>query len=143
MREHLEPLLLSYSAPALTSADLEILDDLTREISATDDIDRFLELDRLFHLGTYQRARTSQLGDLVDKLWNTTQPYRRAYTRSLGAEARRIADEEHHLIMCALRDGDIDEAGRVVASHIRRTRRQLSRHPELFGRPPASPAPVA
>jgi DNA-binding GntR family transcriptional regulator len=132
MREALEPLLLGYSAPALDAADLERLARLATEMAATEDVDHFLELDREFHLGSYARAETSQLGELVTKLWNTTQPYRRAYTRSIAADARRIVHDEHHLIVASLADGDVEDAGRVLAGHIRRTRRQLSRHPELF-----------
>ncbi|MEZ3160422.1 GntR family transcriptional regulator [Microbacterium sp. BWT-B31] len=132
MRERLEPLLLAYSAPNLDPGDLDRLQGLSERMAHTDDVDAFLELDREFHLGTYRRARTTQLGELVEKLWNTTQPYRRAYTRSIGPDARRIANDEHHLIVAALRDGDTEDAERVVAAHIRRTRRQLSRHPHLF-----------
>ncbi|GLI26551.1 transcriptional regulator [Agromyces rhizosphaerae] len=132
MRERLEPLLLSYSAPHLSPDDLADLAELAERMAATDDLDLFLGLDRKFHLASYRGARTSQLGELVTKLWNTTQPYRRAYTHSIDADARRIMHDEHHLLVSALRDDDLEEAQRVLASHIRRTRRQLSRHPELF-----------
>lgn len=132
MRERLEPLLLRMSAPELTSADLDRLQGLAEEMAASDDVETFLRLDRAFHLGGYERARTSQLGELVVKLWNTTQPYRRAYSRSMDAEARRTAHDEHYLIMTALRDGDVQQAELFLAGHIRRTRRQLARHPDLF-----------
>jgi len=132
MREGLEPLLLRYSAPALSDPDLDRLQALSQAMSEETDLDRFLDLDREFHLGSYARADTTQLGDLVVKLWNTTQPYRRAYSASLDGDARRIVHDEHHLIVAALRDGDIADAERVLAGHIRRTRRRLSRHPELF-----------
>lgn len=132
MRERLEPLLLRFSAPGLTSEDLDRLQDLAERMVAASDVDTFLALDRAFHLGGYARATTTQLGELVVKLWNTTQPYRRAYSRSMDDDARRIAHDEHHLIISALRDGDIDDAERVLAAHIRRTRRQLARHPDLF-----------
>ncbi|WP_159499835.1 GntR family transcriptional regulator [Microbacterium sp. 18062] len=132
MRERLEPLLLSYAAPMLDESALDELDELARAMSRTDDVDVFLDLDRRFHLGSYRGTRTLQLGDLVEKLWDSTQPYRRAYTLSIGEEARRIAHEEHHLLIAALRDDDVDEAERVLAGHIRRTRRRLARHPELF-----------
>lgn len=132
MRERLEPLLLRFSAPGLTSEDLERLQDLAERMVAASDVDTFLALDRAFHLGTYARATTTQLGELIVKLWNTTQPYRRAYSRSMDDDARRIAHDEHHLIVSDLRDGDIEDAERVLAAHIRRTRRQLARHPELF-----------
>ena len=132
MRERLEPLLLRYAAAELGTADLDRLDALAREMAETTELDRFLELDREFHLGTYERADTSQLGEVVVKLWNTTQPYRRAYSRSMDDDARRIVHDEHHLIVSALRDGDVADAERVLAGHIRRTRRRLSLHPELF-----------
>lgn len=132
MRERLEPLLLRFSAPGLTSEDLDQLQDLAERMVAASDVDTFLALDRAFHLGAYARATTTQLGELVVKLWNTTQPYRRAYSRSMDDDARRIAHDEHHLIVSALRDGDIEDAERVLAAHIRRTRRQLARHPDLF-----------
>lgn len=132
MRERLEPLLLRFSAPALSAEDLDRMQTLSRAMSEETDLDRFLDLDREFHLGSYARADTTQLGDLVVKLWNTTQPYRRAYSASLDGDARRIVHDEHHLIVAGLRDGDVEDAERVLAGHIRRTRRRLSQHPELF-----------
>ncbi len=132
MRERLEPLLLRFSAPNLDEADLDELQDLAERMAATADVDEFLEFDRAFHLGAYRGATTSQLGELVVKLWNTTQPYRRAYSRSMDADVARIVHDEHHLIVSNLRDGDVEDAERVLAGHIRRTRRRLSRHPELF-----------
>lgn len=133
MRERLEPLLLRYSAPGLTAEHLAHLTDLAQRISdAGADTETFLLLDREFHLASYATARTSQLEPLVRKLWNTTAPYRRAYVASWDPDARRIAHEEHHLMVAALKDDDLEEAERVLASHIRRTRRQLSRTPHIF-----------
>lgn len=133
MRERLEPLLLRYSAPGLTGGDLDHLASLAQRISeAGGDTEAFLQLDREFHLASYAAAHTSQLEPLIRKLWNTTAPYRRAYVSSWGADARRIAHEEHHLMVAALKDGDLEEAERVLGGHIRRTRRQLARTPEIF-----------
>jgi DNA-binding GntR family transcriptional regulator len=133
MRERLEPLLLGMSAPGLDDAALEELSELAARISAAEsDTDAFLALDTRFHLLSYRAAHTAHLGDLVQRLWNITAPYRRAYVSTWTVEARRIAHEEHHLMVAALRDGDPEEAERVLAAHIRRTRRQLSRTPEIF-----------
>ncbi|GAA3213438.1 GntR family transcriptional regulator [Microbacterium terregens] len=133
MRERLEPLLLRYSAPHLSAQEIQKLADLARRITVDGaDTDTFLALDRQFHLASYAGAHTSQLGDLIQKLWNTTAPYRRAYVASWEADSRRIAHEEHHLIVAALRDGDVEEAERVLAGHIRRTRRQLVKSPQIF-----------
>lgn len=133
MRERLEPLLLSYSAPHLSDAQIAELADLADRISLTgDDTDAFLRLDATFHHASYAAAHTTHLADLVLRLWNMTAPYRRSYVASWTPEARRIAHEEHHLIVAALRDRDVEEAERVLAGHIRRTRRQLARTPEIF-----------
>jgi DNA-binding GntR family transcriptional regulator len=133
MRERLEPLLLRYSAPQLGAEQIQRLADIAQRITVEGaDTDTFLALDREFHLASYAGANTSQLGDLIQKLWNTTAPYRRAYVASWEADSRRIAHEEHHLIVAALRDGDVEEAERVLAGHIRRTRRQLVKNPQVF-----------
>jgi hypothetical protein len=58
---------------------------------------------------------------------------RRAFTR-LTADQRRwiISAAEHHLLIEALRDRDQQSAPRILELHIRRTRVELSRHPEVF-----------
>lgn len=133
MRERLEPLLLRYSAPHLSEDELESLAALAQRISVVGaDTDAFMTLDAEFHLASYAGAETSQLGELVRRLWNTTAPYRRAYVASWAPESRRIAHEEHHLMVAALRENDVEEAERILAGHIRRTRRQLARSPEIF-----------
>ena len=136
MREQLEPLLLRYSAPKLTAEDFEELERLAAEIdddARVGDVDHFLLHDRAFHLASYARAETQQLGDLISKLWNSTAPYRRAYVATWSPELRRVASDEHSILIATLRDGDYAEAERVLAGHIRRTRRQLAKHPEIFG----------
>jgi DNA-binding GntR family transcriptional regulator len=133
VRERLEPLLLSYSIPALSQDAIAHLEDLVEQMRVTAGLEEFLRLDREFHLGTYAGASTTFLGETVVRLWNTTQHYRRAFTRSLDEENNRIVHDEHHMLAHAIRDGDTDEAERVLRGHIRRTRRLLARHPEVFG----------
>jgi DNA-binding GntR family transcriptional regulator len=131
-RERLEPLLLRYSAETLTGDKLAELEQMAVQMEDSSDIEEFLELDRDFHLKMYQGASTLILQELVTRLWNTTQPYRRAYTKLVGADNRRIFHAEHHMMVTALRDGDLDLAEQVLGMHIRRTRLHLERHPELF-----------
>ena len=132
MRERIEPLLLRYSLPQLTDLQIERLADLAELMQQSRDVERFLELDREFHLGSYAGAGTTFLGPTVERLWNTTQHYRRAFTRLLDDESNRIVHDEHHMLVAAIRDRDSNEAERVLLGHIRRTRRQLARHPEVF-----------
>ncbi|KMO72215.1 GntR family transcriptional regulator [Mycolicibacterium chubuense] len=132
VRERIEPLLLRYSLPALTESQIDRLAELADTMHRTRAVERFLELDREFHLGSYAAADTTYLGPTVERLWNTTQHYRRAFTRLLDDESNRIVHDEHHMLVAAIRERDSDEAERVLLGHIRRTRRQLARHPEVF-----------
>jgi DNA-binding GntR family transcriptional regulator len=132
VRERIEPLLLRYSLPHLTPAEIDHLGGLVEEMRSTHDIEHFLALDREFHLGSYRGAETMFLGRTVERLWNATQHYRRAFTRLLDVESYRIVHDEHHMLVAAIRENDPDDAERVLFGHIRRTRLQLTRHPEVF-----------
>lgn len=132
VRERIEPLLLRYSMPALLPEQVDRLSTLVVQMEQTRDVEEFLELDRAFHLGSYAGAETSYLGQSVERLWNTTQHYRRAFTRLLDTDSNRILHDEHHMLITAIREQDSDEAERVLFGHIRRTRLQLARHPEVF-----------
>lgn len=131
-RERLEPLLLSYAIPHYEEGRLDRLQELATRMEHSHDVEEFLRLDREFHHTSYEGAGTSLLGDLVDKLWNSTQHYRRAYTMLIDEDRRRVIHDEHHLITTTLRDGDTLGAERVLEGHIRRTRLQLVKHPEVF-----------
>lgn len=132
VRERIEPLLLRYSMPQLLREQVDRLATLAEEMAAVHDVERFLELDREFHLGSYAGASTTFLGQTVERLWNTTQHYRRAFTQLLNEDSHRILHDEHHMLVAAIRDGDSTEAERVLLGHIRRTRRQLANHPQVF-----------
>lgn len=131
-RERVEPLLLRYALPHFDDATFDRLDELAARMQRSEDVEEFLLLDREFHLGSYTVANTAVLGDLVNRLWNTTQHYRRAFTLLLDEHSARIVHDEHHMLVAALREGDSDGAERVLAGHIRRTRLRLARHPEVF-----------
>ncbi|WP_253259499.1 GntR family transcriptional regulator [Subtercola boreus] len=132
LRERIEPLLLGYSILNLTDDQLTRLEELAIAMQALRDPEEFLRLDREFHLLSYAGATTAILGDTVRRLWNTTQHYRRAYTRLLDPDGNRIVHDEHHMLVAALRLGDTEDAERVLYGHIRRTRLELARHPTLF-----------
>jgi DNA-binding GntR family transcriptional regulator len=132
MRERLEPLLLSYSAPALSEDVIDQLQELADAMQQSADVEHFIRLDRTFHLLSYSAASTIMLGDTILRLWNRTQHYRRAYTRMFRAERDDSVHYDHQLLVSALRNRDSEDAERVLASHIRRTRLALGRHPEIF-----------
>jgi DNA-binding GntR family transcriptional regulator len=132
MRERLEPLLLGYSAVSLPEDIAEQLQELADSMQTSADVEQFIALDRTFHLLSYSAASTIMLGDTILRLWNRTQHYRRAYTRMFRAERDDSVHHDHQLLVAALRNRDAEDAERVLAGHIRRTRLALARHPEIF-----------
>jgi len=133
MRERLEPLALIETLPHLTDADLARLADLQDQIAMHDDVADFLRLDREFHLLTYAYVKLEPLSETVLRMWNSTQHYRRAFMHMVGSGQRWVINAEHNLLLDALRRRDPVDAERYLAGHIRRTRVELSRHPEIFG----------
>jgi DNA-binding GntR family transcriptional regulator len=132
MRERLEPLALSESLPLLNADDHARLSDVQRRIEDNTDLDRFLELDREFHLGTYSGCHIDPLNSIVIRLWNSTQHYRRAYVALGGQDRMWVVNSEHRLLLDAVVRRDSTDAERFLEGHIRRTRIELARHPSLF-----------
>ncbi len=135
MRERLEPLALTESTPHLTCADLDRLEGLQEQIADLMDVGEFLRLDREFHLLTYSHCGMEPLSSTVLRLWNSTQHYRRLFMDLIGPSQRWVVNAEHDLLLEALRRQDSEDAARCLGGHIRRTRVELSRHPEVFGPP--------
>ena len=135
IRERLEPLLLRASMPRLDAAALDRLEVLAAEMEGTrGDVDAFLRADREFHLSSYATAAGTETGQIIARMWNTTQHYRREFTRlSAGRyDGMAVTHLEHRLLLDCLGRGDADDAERVLVTHIRRTRLELARHPEIF-----------
>lgn len=132
MRERLEPLALAESMARLDGNDLGRLHDLQRRIEAWPGVGDFLRLDREFHLLSYRRCDMEPLSSTVDRLWNATEHHRRVYMHLAGEARQWIVNAEHNLLLDALRRGDTVDAGLCLQGHIRRTRVELSHHPEIF-----------
>jgi DNA-binding GntR family transcriptional regulator len=132
IRERIEPLLLTDSMARLTDADLEQMRAVQDQIEANDDVERFLVLDRQFHWLSYSRHAAPQLAAMIERLWDTTQHYRRAFVRLTRSDGSWIIDAEHRLLLEALTRRDAHTASTVLGMHIRRTRVALARHPELL-----------
>ena len=132
MRERLEPLALAESLPRLDTGDHERLGRLQQRIEENDDLEKFLDLDRDFHLLTYRGCPVEPLNSAVARLWNSTQHYRRSYVMLGGADRMWLVHAEHRLILDAVVRRDAADGERYLQGHIRRTRIELSHHPEVF-----------
>ena len=135
IRERLEPLLLRASLPGLGDAALERMAGLAGVMEeAGGDVDALLRADREFHLTSYTAAAPGETANIIGKMWNSTQHYRREFTKIASRrEGLDVTHLEHRLLVDCLRRGDPDDAERVLVMHIRRTRLELSKHPEIFG----------
>ncbi|GAA2131015.1 GntR family transcriptional regulator [Arthrobacter humicola] len=132
IRERVEPMLLAESIPNLTEETIGRLEELMHAIEDDEDIEKFLRLDREFHLLSYAGAPMPSAQNMVVRFWNTTQQYRRAFAQIIGHNRRWIIESEHKLLMEAIRRRDTEEAERVLLGHIRRTRLELANHPGIF-----------
>jgi len=137
IRERLEPLALAQAIPNMTHELIKKLERLVEEMAASPDTETFLKLDRTFHLASYADAGMKQLLGMIERFWNTTQHYRRAFTRLLGRERNWIIHAEHRLIVDAIRRRDSESGAHLLTEHIRRTRRELAQCTDLF--PAAEP----
>jgi DNA-binding GntR family transcriptional regulator len=133
IRERLEPLLLRTSMPGLDEATLGRLADLVAAMEAPGaGTDAFLRADREFHLSSYAGAPPGLTRQIIGRMWNTTQHYRREYTRLAARDGMRATHLEHRLLLDCISREDADDAERVLVTHIRRTRLELQKHPEVF-----------
>lgn len=140
MRERLEPLALAESIPHLADETLAHIDELQREIELNTDQDRFLALDREMHLLCFAGNPIDDLTRMIERFWDTTQAYRRAFMRVSGTERMWVINAEHRLLLDAIHRRDSDDAERYLVTHIRRTRILLANHPEVFDTERGSPA---
>jgi DNA-binding GntR family transcriptional regulator len=132
IRELVEPMAIAESAPRLTDRQLHGLRELMAAVDAsTEDLHHWLEYDRQFHLASYAAAPLPRLLEMVERFWNQTQQYRRAYLATVKPNLD-VVDAEHRLILEALERRDADDAAALQQVHIRRTRTTLAAHPELF-----------
>ncbi len=132
MREQLEPLALTESMSRPDEAELHRLGQLQSRIENWPGVAEFLVLDREFHFLGYSRCDMEPLFATVTRLWNSTQHYGQAYMMLTGAGSHWIVNAEHDLLLDALHRADTTDAGAYLRSHVRRTRVELLRHPEIL-----------
>ncbi|WP_222849215.1 GntR family transcriptional regulator [Trebonia kvetii] len=134
IRERLEPLLLRASLPSLDGGAIARMTEFAKAMEAADgDVAAFLRADRAFHWASYAAAGPGETREIIARMWNSTQHYRREFTRmAVGRAGLGATHLEHQLLIDCIRRADPEDAERVLVMHIRRTRSELAGHPEIF-----------
>lgn len=132
IRERIEPLLLADSVPHLTDADLADLRVVMERHESITDIDEAITLGREFHRITYRRHSTPLLAQIVERIWDTTQSYRRAYMKLAIGNTGSPHDLELRLLYEAIVRREVETAQAALVLHIRRTRIGLIRYGHLL-----------
>jgi DNA-binding GntR family transcriptional regulator len=132
IRERLEALAIEEAVPRFDRESVVRLGEIQTRLETTGDAELSLRLDRDFHLLAYAAAGLPRLGREIERLWDATHHYRRAFALAVGPEEARLADYEHRLLIEAIETRDALGAGRLVQSHIRRTRLAFERRRDLI-----------
>lgn len=140
IRARVEPLLLAESVPGLTEGDIADLSATMARIERATDLDETIALGREFHWITYRRHDTPLLAQIVERMWDTTQSYRRAYMKLSLGQGNRTHDVEHRLLYDAICRGEIETAQSVLSMHIRRTSLGLQRYAHRLSAAPEARA---
>lgn len=136
MRERLEPLALAESIPHLTDEEIATLSsyvDSMEQVDTTHDRWGWLEIDRRFHRAALAAAPMPHLLKTIGDLWNVATRYRRASMLVWSPSSAAVQRAEHRLLMSSIEQRNQRDAELILAMHIRRTRRGLLEHAELFG----------
>lgn len=137
LRNVVEPFALEQSILGLTARDKATIQDLCDQLGALVydrvDVQEFLRLDRAFHLATYAGLSHEQLESIIHRLWNSTQPYRRALVSTLSPDQMVATHKDHEQIVDAILREDGRSAGKLIWVHIQRTMYRIEHSPEILG----------
>jgi len=135
IRESLEPMLLAESIPHLTEQDFADLRAANAALKAVSSIEDYMPLSRTFHWTAFRGHRAPMLAQIVERLWDTTQVYRRTYAQMTFRDAERmqVMCDERDLLLGSILRREVDLAPRILATHIRRTQTSLRQYRETLG----------
>lgn len=130
IRQQLEPMLLADSIPNLTDADLAEMAGIKAQLDGVSTIEDYMLLSRRFHWAAFRGHDTPLLAQIVERLWDTTQVYRRAYARLTMQDPERmqVMRDERGLLFGAICRREVDLAPMILAEHIRRTASSLLKY---------------
>ena len=119
VRATLSVMMMRNSAPMLTRADFDALEEIVRQQRETtvEDIVRSEELNYKFHEVLTSHAKNSMANFLLELVHANIDRYLRAsfYGTAL---TREVSINEHEAIMMACREGDFESACNLLRDHI-------------------------
>jgi len=119
VREALEVLAVRLAVPQLTPDDLDQLDALQQAMllaSDANDADAFFAVNAEFHGFLVEKADNDDLKAIYMSLIDRMRRYRTPSLDLRGGMTTSL--DEHAAILTAIRDGNADEASRLIAEHI-------------------------
>ncbi|MCK3776996.1 GntR family transcriptional regulator [Ensifer sesbaniae] len=126
LRALLEPRLYRRSAPLLSKADFDQLEQIqasyVRAIKGGE-INRYGQLNAQLHVALYQRANMPRTQQIVASLLQTSDRYTRVQLSSIDAMNRAM--DEHAELIRLSRAGDFEMAAKLLEAHIVTVRTDL------------------
>ena len=111
IRDLLENEAVRQAIPRLDASDVALLRDIIAEMDEVeDDVVELTAVNRRFHFTLFEVAEMPHLLRMLRMLWDASDRYRARYLMS--AENRQMVHDQHHRIMQAIADGDVE---RVIA----------------------------
>lgn len=115
MRAALEVLALRHAAPHLTPAILDLAEEATRAGDRSRDVRSWEEANRAFHRLILSPCAMPRLLSTIDDLHAASARFLFAAWRS---EWETRTDQDHRVILAALRQGNVDSAAATLGRHV-------------------------
>ena len=124
VRATLSVMLLRNSAPLLTKADFDAMEEVVKQQreTANEDLVRSEELNYRFHEILTSHAANSMANFLLELVHANIDRYLRASFYGTP-QTREVSINEHELIIMTCREGDFEAAGNLLRDHILNTKK--------------------
>jgi DNA-binding GntR family transcriptional regulator len=140
VRLNLETMLTRRAAEAITTGEIQALDNINAEMQdavPADDLKRYLEANQRFHFFLYGAARSDVTFPIVESLWMQVGPFLNGVFTATGV---RNARDNHTEILKALRRRDSVAAANAMASDLADAADVILARDEFVTDPPADGA---
>ncbi|MBV9819629.1 MAG: GntR family transcriptional regulator [Solirubrobacterales bacterium] len=126
------------AAPALTDADLEVLErELEVMSGASTDSDEFWAGHAAFHLALMTPVMTPRLRRVITELWHAGERYLRIVYGETDVLETRSPHDRHRPLLVAARTRNAARVSTAVTQHLQSNEREIAKHLRgtLAGRP--------